>query len=254
MSPSSLTGVPELDGHIMRAVEALTAAALDTYTNPAGMAERYDFGEVACRVLAAVAANLGGVEALLAGRPGSWEAEYVRQIVTSTVLEEDLLSCRTLPVRLVLDPYVVLVDLGVVDLLYEQDRTTVETQFGSDDITEEQAEEIDRQVTAVDELFEADLSAYAAAYTETVRRVASERGVTVPVEVDIVSDDSGEPWWDTLAAELHEQARARTPLPTSGTAPKDYPAGQLPGDVDRAAGRTYTARLTGPAGDEGEPR
>jgi len=43
--------------------------------------EPVDFGEIACHVITTVAANLGGVEALLAGRHGSWEAGYVCQIV-----------------------------------------------------------------------------------------------------------------------------------------------------------------------------
>jgi hypothetical protein len=30
------------------------------------------------------AANIGGTEAILAGRPGSWEAETVRQVLQST--------------------------------------------------------------------------------------------------------------------------------------------------------------------------
>lgn len=43
--------------------------------------EPVDFAEIACHVLTAVAANVGSVEDLLAGRPGSWEADLVRQIV-----------------------------------------------------------------------------------------------------------------------------------------------------------------------------
>ena len=70
------------------AIAALTEAALGTRTIGAGSPhehrERVDFGEIACHVLTAVAANVGGLERLLSGRPGSWEADYVRQIVLST--------------------------------------------------------------------------------------------------------------------------------------------------------------------------
>ena len=70
------------------AIAALTEAARGARTIGAGTPhehrERVDFGEIACHVLTAVAANVGGVERLLSGRPGSWEADYVRQIVVST--------------------------------------------------------------------------------------------------------------------------------------------------------------------------
>jgi hypothetical protein len=40
-------------------------------------------------VLASAAAELGSTEALLAGRPGSWEAAAVCQLLTGTVGEAD---------------------------------------------------------------------------------------------------------------------------------------------------------------------
>lgn len=91
---------PDLIGD---AIAALTAAARGTRTIGAGTpyehTEPVDFGEIACQVLTAVAANVGGVEELLAGRPGSWEADYVRQIVHSTAGDrpEDLAPWRTEP-------------------------------------------------------------------------------------------------------------------------------------------------------------
>ena len=75
---------PEPDP-VADAIAALTAAARQTRVRGAGTdqatVEPVDFGEIACHVITTVAANLGGVEALLAGRLGSWEADYVRQIV-----------------------------------------------------------------------------------------------------------------------------------------------------------------------------
>lgn len=93
---------------VAQAVEALTAAA----KGPG------DFAEIACRVVTTVAANVGGIDELLARRPGSWEAAYVRDMVTSTAGEDpdDLMRWRTAPVRLVLD---VLEDLHLEDLYDE---------------------------------------------------------------------------------------------------------------------------------------
>lgn len=228
-----------LTDRVAHAVRALTAAALETYPTADGP-QRYDFGEIACRVLTTVAANLGGVGPLLAGRPGSWEAEYVRLLVHSTTPEDELLAYRTEPVELWLDPAGVLRHLGV-EALYEQARDAIFARYDRDD---EQAEAIEAQVDALDRLWEADLAAYAAAYTDTVRGAAAELGITVPVEVDLVYGGHRDPDWDTLAERLHDAARAGTPLPTSGLPPCDYPDGlDLPGEIDREAGRTYLARL-----------
>ena len=92
-----------LEDDVARAVAALSAAARRTYTTAAGEA-RHDFGEVVTRVLAAVAANVGGVDQLLAGRPGSWEADGVRQLLVSTLGDEDrLLEHRTEPITVWID-------------------------------------------------------------------------------------------------------------------------------------------------------
>ena len=83
------------------AISALTVAARGTRTIGAGTphehSEPVDFGENACFVLTAVAANIGGMERLLSGRPGSWEADYARQIVLSIAGDsvEDLLRWRS---------------------------------------------------------------------------------------------------------------------------------------------------------------
>lgn len=62
--------------------------------------EPIDFAELVTHVLATVAANCGGIEQLLSGRPGSWEADGVRQLLHSTVGydEAELLRWRTEPV------------------------------------------------------------------------------------------------------------------------------------------------------------
>jgi fructose-1-phosphate kinase PfkB-like protein len=45
----------------------------------------HDFGGWLAVVLASVAAELGSSDALTAGRPGSWEADLVQQLVKGTV-------------------------------------------------------------------------------------------------------------------------------------------------------------------------
>ena len=61
------------------AVEALTAA----------VEAEHDFPGWLAAVLAEVAARTGGSDALTAGRPGSWEASLVDQLVKGTVGYDD---------------------------------------------------------------------------------------------------------------------------------------------------------------------
>lgn len=102
--------MPSTTEQVGDAIAALTAAARGTRTIGAGTpyehTEPVDFAEIACHVLTAVAANVGGVEELLAGRPGAWEADYVCQIVHSTAGDrpDDLALWRTEPDHLGPDP------------------------------------------------------------------------------------------------------------------------------------------------------
>lgn len=60
-----------------------------------------DWAEFVTHALAGAAANAGGIETVLSGRPGSWEAERVRQTLQSTVFDErDLLRYRTEPITI----------------------------------------------------------------------------------------------------------------------------------------------------------
>lgn len=57
----------------------------------------YDFGGWLAGALAEVAAQLGTSDALTAGRPGSWEAALVRQLVHGTVGWDDEFLTDYLP-------------------------------------------------------------------------------------------------------------------------------------------------------------
>ena len=51
--------------------------------------EEHDFGGWLAQILATAAAELGSTAALTAGRPGSWEANLVQQLVRGTVGWDD---------------------------------------------------------------------------------------------------------------------------------------------------------------------
>lgn len=232
-----------LEAHITQAIAALTAAARSTYRSADAATQRYDFGEIACRVITAVAANLGSVETLLAGRPGSWEADHVRQIVQSTVSDDELHTYRTEPVYLDLDPDIELNDVGL-DALYWEDTDSINHELGAHGLHKADAERLEQEQEAIDALRDADAQKYATAYTSAVRAAAQEFGLTVPVLVTVTDEADGDVL-DPLTERLRDFAHQRTPLPSSGIAPKDYPAGQNITAIERAAGRTYRGRLIG---------
>ncbi len=51
--------------------------------------DQHDFGGWLAGVLASVSADLGSTFPLTAGRPGSWEADLVQQLVKGTVGYDD---------------------------------------------------------------------------------------------------------------------------------------------------------------------
>ena len=101
------------------AVNVLTDAARLSWTGtgPDGqpVTGAADWAEFVSLALAGAAANIGGIEAILAGRPGSWEADHVRNLLTSTVGYdgEYLLEHRTEPVVVTLFVDEILFDQGV---------------------------------------------------------------------------------------------------------------------------------------------
>ena len=260
--------------------------------------ERVDFGEFVSLVLAATAANVGGIEELLAGRPGSWEADYVRNLLTSTVGwgEEYLWEHRTEPVVIRVPVDGLLADTGLWRL-YEESEAAIEemedavgvvydvcddtgTWTPSDPavapLTESQVAQrvgwarpgarVDRMPTPdqerelerladlrdrLDRLQEAEWAAYGEAFkASVVAELAREplAGLKVPVEFDIHAR-----LWQTTTtlegvcwgplARLYEAGWLHTPLPGSGIAPQDYPAGTEVVQVERDAGRLPHLRI-----------
>lgn len=72
--------------------------------DPDGEHEQTDFADFIAGAITATAANMGGCEALLAGRSGSWEADLVRQLVAGTAGYDDehLWGYRTTPLAMTL--------------------------------------------------------------------------------------------------------------------------------------------------------
>lgn len=125
------------------AVTVLTAAARLTWTehrqDGATSARTCDWAEFVSLALAGAAANVGGVEAVLAGRPSSWEADAVRTLLRSTVGhdEQQLLTHRTEPVAVNINVDDMMVDLGAWQA-YDEASDTLQRRyslFGLADVT-----------------------------------------------------------------------------------------------------------------------
>lgn len=231
------------------AVKAPTAAARLTWprTGASGQPSngRGDWADFVTSALAGAAANIGGIEAALAGRPGSWEADGVRQLLISTVGhgEEHLLEHRTEPV--VVDLYVdeILVDLGVwkgyddavheIARRYEEAGLVSSYPVGQDvaeeAITDEQerrADELADLEDRLEQLRQQDWAAYGQNLKTAVETAARRRpDLRVPVVVNVDLDgfrpgkDRCSSWtWD-IAEQLCTEAIDQTPLPGGGRPP-----------------------------------
>lgn len=120
---------------LARAVRVLTEAArlrrppgASSAVNRSGAdgpvaGEPVDWAEFVTLALTGAAANVGGVEKVLRGRPGSWEADGVRGLLRGVMGEEpgELLRHRSEPLGIVLYPAEMLLDLGY-RVVYEESR------------------------------------------------------------------------------------------------------------------------------------
>jgi hypothetical protein len=115
--PRTATAYEQL---LIDAVTALTAAARLTCTerrpDSTAASRPCDWAEFVTLALAGAAANIGSIDTVLAGRPGSWEADAVRSLLTATVGagpdEQQLLTHRTDPVVVSINVDDMMVDLG----------------------------------------------------------------------------------------------------------------------------------------------
>jgi hypothetical protein len=259
----------------------------DSQTNDAGSGEQLltdavrvlsdavrstgDFAEFVTLAVAGAAANVGGIEQALAGRPGSWEAHYVREMLTSTVGydQQYLHEHRTEPlvVRVHVDD--VLHDLGLwalYDAANDELNRRENAICARHDIDEPIEDYDPNDYAALDELEQlrnrldrqqkAEWATYGNAFRDNVHRAAAELFPTLPVPVEaIVEQDwqndlgpAGDDW-DGPAWRVWDAARLDTPLPGSGIPPRDYPVGADIAQVERNAGRTPLARLDAAGGE-----
>lgn len=192
-----------------------------------------DFAAFVASALAATAANVGGVGQLLAGRPGSWEADLVGSLINGTVPDEpdELARHRTEPV---------VVPLNVAELVEDRHQETglddalaavTERHAGPAEDDEESTDAYQAEVTATETRYAEAYARYADQFTQAVQaEAATIPGLTVPVTVETDTNPTSE-WWvettlhnptrygddefvsDPLVWRLWENAEQTVPLP-----------------------------------------
>ncbi len=198
-----------------RAIDALTQIARQTREVGAGTPsvhqEPVDMAEVIVGTVAAVAANLGSAENLLSGRPGSWEAGHVRDMVTSACPDEELWRWRTEPVRVVVADD----DLDHLEAAeYEVGRYGA---FAADgDLTDAQLATLEYQRAVVSARVGLARLQWRTAVVEAAAEILAERGWT-GVDVHVTND----PRWlagpgGDDASLLRDDVLARAACPLMG--------------------------------------
>jgi hypothetical protein len=246
-----LTEAARLTRPVLRCDDTATQAPGQSLWVDSGRREAADWAEFISHALAGAAANMGGIEATLAGRPGSWEADSVRNLLVSTVGHDEqyLLEHRTEPLVIELKVDEILADLGAWNAYDDASRElarrynaigiSTATGMPGDPITEDAltrlepaSEEQERQANEITELEGRleqqrleDWAAYGQALQAAVEAAAARlTGLTVPVVVRVDLDtfrrsDDRDVVTCGLAERLRDTAIQVTPLPGDGQPP-----------------------------------
>ncbi|WP_088312876.1 hypothetical protein [Kineosporia sp. R_H_3] len=265
-----------------QAVAVLTTACRLRYARThsdgtTASSEPIDFADFLASVLAGVTANVGSTDRLVAGRPGSWEAGLVAQLVTGTVGEDEawLYENRTEPVVVPLNVPALSWDLpgfpdaeDAITATLERLRLSPDPQTAArigEQLTDEQWREYDEVRDAAEAAALARYAqlyrAYADAFTDAVHAAAAQiAGLSVPVSVTCAHDprdpheqaaavvnpfddlDCGASD-DELTARLWRAAAAAVPVPDAPAL--DLPA--LPGWLTALQAGSEPVTTTGPA-------
>ncbi|MDM3927402.1 helix-turn-helix domain-containing protein [Mycobacterium intracellulare] len=105
--------------------------------DPDAPPDRIDWAAFVTEALAGATANAGGIDNVLAGRPGSWEAAVVRDVLNAAVGQDewDLWRYRTEPVDIILKPEQILYDVGDLEHMAAYDDAEQELSRREEEIS-----------------------------------------------------------------------------------------------------------------------
>ncbi len=231
-------------------IRVLTAAARRTCVDGSPR----DFAEFLADVVAATAANVGGPERLLAGRPGSWEASLVRSLVEGTLGEDlsDLLRVRTEPIVVRLNVAEILEGLDLHSGLLTVDEAVdaCEVRFRDEGLRVDDDPELEDAIAVIEDRYAREFAAYAERFAAAVRAAAAEiGGATLRTLVEADTDPRSD-WWteearvnvsasideDDLAHDLWQAAHDVVALPNVDIDLRT-PHGSVSGDGPGSPGR-----------------
>lgn len=226
-----LTDAARLRRPVLERDEQDSAAEGTPVWRESGRTEPDDWAEFVAQALAGAAANAGGVETVLAGRPGSWEADFTRQLLTGTVGHDSeyLWEHRTEPVTVTLYVDELVNDIGARKP-YDDAELAIDARH--DEVPDGTAayerlvDELNELAERLEEQRTADWRTWGAALAEAVKAAAARRlpGLRVPVQVVVDVEtwrgDHQEPYRPDLEWELTGEALGATPPPwAAGASP-----------------------------------
>lgn len=182
-----------------QAVDVLTRAIRLTRTRKNGEEEPDDFAEFFATALAAAAANVGSIERVTAGRPGSWEAAALHDLLSGLfppeLTPEALAAYRTEPVRLPLNVAQLVEDSGCLPTLYEADDAIAWPGHGDGSAEHPHGEgATEEELMAREDVSDTLRARYTDAYTRYAERfTAAAREAAQGIEGLLVEDDQGRP-------------------------------------------------------------
>ncbi len=230
------------------AVQALSAAVRLVHPTYGPV----DFADFLAHALAAVAANVGSTDRLIVGRPGSWEADLIAQLVEGTVGGgmEDLIWYRTEPVVIHLNVARLIhqniwVTPGVVESEFEQECAAVidlhEGLLAGQVSLEAMDAALEATLNVVRARWQERYRTYADAFTAAVKAEAARfKNLRVDVIVEAITDPEAELFEgpehpddqeaedvDDLALHLWNAAHTSIPLPTASSPATGDSKGQV---------------------------
>lgn len=185
-----------------------------------------DFSSILTASLAAAASNVGGPEALLAGRPGSWESAYI-----SDLLRDAMGECPDQWWAVMTDA--VTVNLNVAELIEDSDlhaglAALDQAESRLDTAFEDHVKDGDgayfRALTTLRKRYTDSYELYAERFAAAVRAIPMDLKLPVPPQV-VAETDPQSAWWEEsvirnsapddsdLVHELWNGAHATVPLP-----------------------------------------
>lgn len=181
--------------------ESLRTTAIRVLTIAANVAinRDRDFADFLANVLATTAANVGGPERLLAGRPGSWEAGLIEDLLRGTVGTDpdSWWTYRTQPLFITLHVAELIESgehhpslLGLAEAI-----DAVGERYDSTWADEGALDAWDAEVDALNQRYRAEYRAYAERFANAA--AAIREALSLPVDVIVVSAVSpNSSWWD----------------------------------------------------------